>query len=113
MTGVQTCALPIFPVTIGSCNLSWSATGTVTSIATTSPIPGGTITGTGTIGINNAAADGSTKGAASFTANDFDALSGNISIDYANGQTIVTGKQVHRMDFYRVLTGQLSTKKQA
>ena len=37
------------------------------------------------IGINNAAADGSTKGAASFTANDFDASSGNISIDYANG----------------------------
>lgn len=73
----------------GSGNLSWSAetyAGTVTSIATTSPITGGTITGTGTIGINDAAADGSTKGAASFTANDFDASSGNISIDYANGQ---------------------------
>lgn len=62
------------------------ATGTVTSIATTSPITGGTITTTGTIGIDNAAADGSTKGAASFTANDFDASSGNISIDYTNGQ---------------------------
>src|SRR6478609_5409718 len=60
--------------------------GTVSSIATTSPITGGTITTTGTIGINNAAADGSTKGAASFTANDFDASSGNISIDYTNGQ---------------------------
>lgn len=72
----------------GSGNLSWAAggTGTVTSIATTSPITGGTITGTGTIGINNAAADGSTKGAASFTANDFDASSGNISIDYTNAQ---------------------------
>lgn len=70
----------------GSGNLSWASAGTVTSIATTSPITGGTITGTGTIGINNAAADGSTKGAASFTANDFDASSGNISIDYANGQ---------------------------
>ena len=33
----------------GSGNLSWSATGTVTSIATTSPITGGTITGRGTI----------------------------------------------------------------
>lgn len=73
----------------GSGNLSWATIaggGTVTSIATTSPITGGTITTTGTIGINNAAADGSTKGAASFTANDFDATSGNISIDYTNGQ---------------------------
>jgi hypothetical protein len=61
--------------------------GTVTSIATTSPITGGTITTSGTIGINNAAADGSTKGAASFTASDFnDNGSGNISIDYVNGQ---------------------------
>jgi hypothetical protein len=38
--------------------------------------------------IANAAADGSTKGAASFTANDFDASSGNISIDYTNGQKV-------------------------
>ena len=76
----------------GSGNLSWSATGTVTSIATTSPITGGTITGTGTIGINNAAADGSTKGAASFTANDFDASSGNIAIDYANGQAATSSQ---------------------
>jgi len=76
----------------GSGNLSWSATGTVTSIATTSPITGGPITGTGTIGINNAAADGSTKGAASFTANDFDASSGNISIDYANGQAATSSQ---------------------
>ena len=60
--------------------------GTVTSIATTSPMTGGIITTTGTIGINNAAADGSTKGAASFTANDFNASTGNISIDYTNGQ---------------------------
>lgn len=61
--------------------------GSVTSIATTSPITGGTITSTGTIGIDNAAADGSTKGAASFTANDFNATTGNISIDYTNGQS--------------------------
>lgn len=58
----------------------------VTSVATTSPITGGTITTTGTIGIDNAAADGSTKGAASFVANDFNATSGNIGIDYTNGQ---------------------------
>lgn len=60
--------------------------GTVTSIATTSPITGGTITTSGTIGIDNAAADGSTKGAASFTASDFNSSSGNISLDYTNGQ---------------------------
>jgi hypothetical protein len=40
----------------------------------------------GTLSIQNAAADGSTKGAASFAANDFDASSGNISLDYTNGQ---------------------------
>lgn len=68
---------------LGSGNLS---VGTVTSIATTSPITGGTITGTGTIAINDAAADGTTKGAASFTAADFNATTGNISIDYTNGQ---------------------------
>lgn len=41
----------------------------------------------GAVSIANAAADGSTKGAASFAASDFDASSGNISIDYTNGQT--------------------------
>lgn len=61
--------------------------GTVTSIATSSPITGGTITGSGTIGISNAAADGTTKGAATFTASDFsDNGSGVISLDYTNGQ---------------------------
>jgi hypothetical protein len=60
--------------------------GGVTSIATTSPITGGPCTTTCTIAINNAAADGSTKGAASFTAADFNSSSGNISIDYTNGQ---------------------------
>jgi hypothetical protein len=39
-----------------------------------------------TLSIADAAADGSTKGAASFTAADFDATSGNISIDYTNAQ---------------------------
>ncbi len=78
--------------TNASGTLSWVAngggggSGTVTSIATTSPITGGTITTTGTIGIDNAAADGTTKGAASFSAGDFNASSGNITIDYANGQ---------------------------
>lgn len=60
--------------------------GTVTDVTGSSPI---VITGTSTVTpnvtINNAAADGSTKGAASFTAADFDASSGNIAIDYTNG----------------------------
>ena len=38
------------------------------------------------ISIGNAAADGSTKGAAGFLAADFDAASGIISLDYVNGQ---------------------------
>lgn len=38
------------------------------------------------ISIADAVADGATKGAASFTAADFNSSSGNISIDYANGQ---------------------------
>jgi hypothetical protein len=62
--------------------------GTSRAINTTSPITGGgDLSADRTIAINNAAADGSTKGAASFTAADFDASSGNISIDYTNGQT--------------------------
>ncbi len=45
----------------------------------------------GTISITNAAADGSTKGAATFTAADFNATSGLIAIDYTNGQAAATG----------------------
>lgn len=44
----------------------------------------------GVVSIANAAANGSTKGAASFTAADFNASSGNISIDYTNGQSATT-----------------------
>jgi len=43
------------------------------------------IGGAAAITIDNAAADGSTKGAASFAAADFNASSGNITIDYPNG----------------------------
>ncbi len=65
--------------------------GTVTSIATTSPITGGTITTSGTIGIDNAKADSLTKGAATFKDSDFDDNgSGLISIDYTNGQAATT-----------------------
>jgi hypothetical protein len=59
--------------------------GKVTSVSGTSPIAssGGA---TPAISIADAAADGTTKGAAAFTANDFEATAGVISIDYANGQ---------------------------
>jgi hypothetical protein len=80
-------------LTYNSVTQLWTAqtpatgSGTVTSIATSSPITGGTITTSGTIGISNAAADGTSKGAAAFTAADFnDNGSGVISIDYTNGQ---------------------------
>ena len=39
-----------------------------------------------TIGITDAAANGTTKGAATYTTNDFESASGVISIDYENGQ---------------------------
>jgi len=45
------------PLSIFNNNLGWtSSTGTVTSVATSLPLTGGTITGTGTIGINQASA---------------------------------------------------------
>lgn len=57
-------------------------------INTTSPLSGGgDLSADRTLIIANAVADGSTKGAASFNANDFDSSSGNISIDYTNGQS--------------------------
>lgn len=57
------------------------------SISTSSPLSGGgDLTANRTISIADAAADGSTKGAAAFNANDFNSASGVISIDYTNGQ---------------------------
>ncbi|MBU6182685.1 MAG: hypothetical protein KGR46_07735 [Verrucomicrobia bacterium] len=60
--------------------------GGVTSVTGTSPIAssGGT---TPAISIADAAADGTTKGAAAFNASDFNSASGVISIDYTNGQS--------------------------
>ena len=61
----------------------------VASVATSSPLSGGAVGSEGTaisLSIADAKADGSTKGAATFTAADFNATSGNISIDYANAQ---------------------------
>lgn len=58
------------------------------TLSATSPLTGSFVQvgSGGSLGIQNAAADGSTKGAASFTAADFNATTGNISIDYTNGQ---------------------------
>lgn len=63
------------------------ATGTVSGSNGITVTAGQSIIGSGlTITGTNAAADGSTKGVASFTANDFDCTSGDCSLDYTNGQ---------------------------
>lgn len=55
-------------------------------INTTAPLAGGgDLSADRTLSIANALADGATKGAAAFTAADFDAAAGVISIDYTNG----------------------------
>lgn len=78
--------------TNGSGTLSWStATGGVPTsrlISTTAPLSGGgDLSADRTLSISDAVANGTTKGAATFTASDFsDNGSGVISLDYANGQ---------------------------
>ncbi len=58
-----------------------------TTISTNSPLTGGGDLSTNrTFAINDAAADGTTKGASTFAASDFNATSGVVSIDYTNGQ---------------------------
>lgn len=72
---------------ISSLGLGGGGGGSVTGVTGTSPIAssGGTAPD---ISIANAKADGSTKGAATFAAADFnDDGSGGISIDYTNGQS--------------------------
>lgn len=72
---------------ISSLGLGGGGGGSVTGVTGTSPISssGGTAPD---ISITNAKADGSSKGAATFTATDFnDDGSGGISIDYTNGQS--------------------------
>ena len=59
--------------------------GGVTSVSGTSPIAS-TGGATPSISIADAVADGTTKGAASFNASDFNSASGVIAIDYTNGQ---------------------------
>lgn len=59
------------------------ATGTLSCTTPVSCTSRAVLQGASAISIANAAADGATKGAASFTAADFDASSGNISLDRA------------------------------
>lgn len=62
--------------------------GPTRSISTTAPLAGGgDLSANRTLSIADAAADGTTKGAAAFTASDFNSAAGVISIDYANGQS--------------------------
>src|SRR6185369_8191817 len=82
------------------------------TLTISSPLTGSSYNGSSpvTIGINNAAADGATKGAASFTASDFDATSGNISIDYTNGQAATTtNKGFLTNTDWNTFNGKLST----
>lgn len=64
---------------------------TTRAINTSAPLSGGgDLSANRTISIADAVADGTTKGAATFTTNDFDSSSGVISIDYTNGQAAST-----------------------
>ena len=67
------------PVASGADTLTWDDTAPIV-------ITGDSATDTITVSITDAASDGSTKGAATFTAADFNAASGVISIDYTNAQ---------------------------
>lgn len=73
-------------ITLGTSNIVFVQTQGPGTITTTPPV---NISGN-VVSIDNAAADGSTKGAASFTAADFNASSGNISLDYTNAQKATT-----------------------
>ncbi|MDB5238000.1 MAG: hypothetical protein JWM46_270, partial [Candidatus Kaiserbacteria bacterium] len=77
------------PVTTGSSILYGNGSGGFSSVSVSGPLS----FSTGTLSINNAAADAATKGAATFATNDFnDNGSGVISIDYTAGQ-LATGAQ--------------------
>jgi hypothetical protein len=72
-------------------NTDWNTfnnkVGSTRTISTTAPLQGGgDLSANRTLSITDAAADGTTKGASTYTAADFNATSGLISIDYTNGQ---------------------------
>lgn len=67
--------------------LGYTPASNAITISTSTPLSGGgDLSANRTISIADAVANGSTKGAATFTASDFNSSSGLISIDYANGQ---------------------------
>jgi hypothetical protein len=72
---------------------SGGGSGTVTSVSGTTPISVATGTTTPVVSIANSAADGATLGAAAFTAADFNASSGVVSLDYTNGQAASTSNK--------------------
>lgn len=85
-------------------------TPTTRTISTTTPLAGGgDLSANRTLTIADAVADGSTKGAATFTAADFNAASGVISIDYTNGQAATSSvKGFLTSADYNIFFGRLS-----
>lgn len=78
-------AIGISAITMNTARLlgrTTASSGAVEEMTISSPL----ILSSGALSIQDAAADGTTKGAATFAAADFDASSGVISIDYTNGQ---------------------------
>ena len=68
--------------------LGYTPVATTRTISTTAPLAGGgDLSANRTLSIADAVADGATKGAAAFTATDFNSAAGVISIDYTNGQS--------------------------
>jgi hypothetical protein len=86
LTSTRTASLPDKSGTIAFLDDITAGSGTVTSVTATSPLTGGTITSTGSIGIQDAAADNTTKGASTYFPADFNSSAGAISIDYVNTQ---------------------------
>ena len=67
--------------------LGFTPVASTRTISTTSPLSGGgDLSANRTLAIADAAADGTTKGAATFNASDFNSASGLVSLDYTNGQ---------------------------
>ena len=79
--------------------------GTGRNINTSTPLSGGgDLSADRTISIADAAADGTTKGAATFTAADFNSSSGLISIDYTSVQAIlVSGTNIKTINNTSIL----------
>lgn len=83
--------------TTGSVCTGYQGTLTTGTLSATSPVSVSgartVIGGAADISIANAAADGTTKGAAAFTAADFDATAGVVALDYTNAQAASSGSK--------------------